>query len=168
MPFLTKEATAIPTGDNNVFISSNSENEGISPVDSSDTDLAVISTKPKVSGNDKLCMTIVIIMMLVWSYLVHIMMTILSISITSTIFYKIINSNKEINKNFEKKMESHQIKMKLPQQGIQTPKNDNKNLKEENKSHPTIEFLLVGHNSQAPTRNYITQICINTVLCFKK
>lgn len=30
------------------------------------------------------------------------------------IFYKIINSNKETNKSFENKIESHQIKIKQP------------------------------------------------------
>lgn len=49
--FLTKERTAIPTGDNTVFISSNDEKKDVIPVDSSDSDLVVISTKPIVSGN---------------------------------------------------------------------------------------------------------------------
>ena len=59
-------------------------------------------------------LAIVIIIMLVSNYLIHFMMTILSISIMLMIFYKIINSNKETNKSFENKIESHQIKIKQP------------------------------------------------------
>ena len=52
--------------------------------------------------------------MLVSNYLIHFMMTILSISIMLMIFYKIVSSNKETNKSFENKIESHQIKIKQP------------------------------------------------------
>ena len=59
-------------------------------------------------------LAIVIIIMLVSNYLIHFMMTILSISIMLMIFYKIVSSNKETNKSFESKIESHQIKIKQP------------------------------------------------------
>ena len=59
-------------------------------------------------------LAIVIIIMLVSNYLIHFMMTILSISIMLMIFYKIVSSNKEANKSFENKIESHQIKIKQP------------------------------------------------------
>ena len=59
-------------------------------------------------------LAIVIIIMLVSNYLIHFMMTILSISIMLMIFYKIVSSNKETNKSFENKIESHQIKIKQP------------------------------------------------------
>ena len=59
-------------------------------------------------------LAIVIIIMLVSNYLIHFMMTLLSISIMLMIFYKIVSSNKETNKSFENKIESHQIKIKQP------------------------------------------------------
>ena len=59
-------------------------------------------------------LAIVIIIMLVSNYMIHFMMTILSISIMLMIFYKIVSSNKETNKSFENKIESHQIKIKQP------------------------------------------------------
>ena len=51
--FLTKDATAIPTKDNAVFISSKDEIKDATPVDSSYINLGVISIKPKDSGNIK-------------------------------------------------------------------------------------------------------------------
>ena len=44
-----KEAATIPDRDSTVFNSSNDESKEVSPVDSIDTDLAVIITKTKVS-----------------------------------------------------------------------------------------------------------------------
>ena len=43
--FLTKETTTIPTEDNTVFIASNDERKGVTPVDLSDIDLTLMSTR---------------------------------------------------------------------------------------------------------------------------
>ena len=49
--FLTKDATAIPTEDNTVFIGLNDGCQDATPADPNDNDLSV--TKPKDSGNTK-------------------------------------------------------------------------------------------------------------------
>ena len=109
--FLTKDATAIPTKDNAVFISSKDEIKDATPVDSSYINLGVISIKKTLETSNRIRLRVIIIM-LVWSYLIHFMMAILNISIMLTILYK------EIGKSFESKIESHQTKIKLQQQEI--------------------------------------------------
>ena len=51
--FLTKKTKTTPTEDNTVFIVSNDENEDVTPVDLSDIDLTLKSTKPEDYGNAK-------------------------------------------------------------------------------------------------------------------
>ena len=127
--FLTKDATAIPTKDNTVSISSNDKSEDAAPADSNDFDFSVISTKTNNSGKTKLNPTS--------SNHNYVNFELFNTFYDGFMEYKhftndVIHNfsfNKKIGKSFENETESQQSIIKLLQQEIQTLKNKNKNFK---------------------------------------
>ena len=105
--FLTKATTTIPTEDNTVFIASNDESKGVTPVDLSDIDLTLMSTKPEDYGNAKLNPA---------NYN-YVSMELFDTSYGEKYYVNVIlrniSSNKEIGESFENEIDSQQSKINL-------------------------------------------------------
>ena len=105
--FLTKETTTIPTEDNTVFIASNDESKGVTPVDLSNIDLTLMSTKPEDYGNAKLNP----------ANHNYVSMELFDTSYGEKYYVSVIlrniSSNKEIGESFENEIDSQQRKINL-------------------------------------------------------